>query len=65
MQIVKYTVLLFLCLLFSEVLYAQDDIVKFESPVEDAHSSAPNGKAVVTIVSPNADLSVRVVFMVI
>lgn len=58
-QIVKYTVLLFLCFLFSEGLYAQDDIVKFESPVEDAHSSAPNGKAVVTIVSPNADLLVK------
>ena len=39
------------------VLCAQEDIVKFETPVEDARSSASSGKAVLTIISPNADLT--------
>ena len=53
-------ILVFVFLLGSTaVLRAQEDIVKFEAPAEDARSSAPAGKAVLTIVSPNADLTLK------
>ena len=46
-------------IVFLSTLGAQDGIVKFEAPAEDARSSAPAGKAVLTIISPNIDLSLE------
>lgn len=60
LNMMKNLIMVFVFLLGSTaVLRAQEDIVKFEAPAEDARSSAPAGKAVLTIVSPNADLTLK------
>ncbi len=60
LDMMRNLILVFVFLLGgTAVLRAQEDIVKFEAPAEDARSSAPAGKAVLTIVSPNADLTLK------